>query len=240
MQHGGSPRFSDQFDASEYMKQSWQQTDSQQFPTALDDVNHAIRLLLQEPEKNRLLIKFCALYKLSLKIHIQIRLLVESSDAHRVAQLATVLAEVPTLPLHRVQPIRSAIDKCTKAELYDVAQRLIKLLLTRRPANASELRSLQANIKKKRRQDPNDESSSSLSCDAPPLSEAERFMNKNPVLAYRVPICYQSLQLLSPSGSHLQCSFCHTSFSEKEKKIGESCPSCNYATLQQLNPSSDT
>lgn len=202
----------------DYVGLAWQKLDAKQYPGALDDISHAIRLFVPPSPENNLMIKLCALYKLALKILIEMKLLHQSTDKERVVQLAMFLADIPILPLHRIPFLETAIQLCLESAKIETARRLFKLLQTKQPANIEQLRRRLIQSRSQPHQselqmgDTGSADSSEVSC---------------------FPICYQSLQLLPPGSTYLKCIICESCYSEKEKKLGEACAVCNNGKLQQ-------
>lgn len=174
-------------------------------------MNHAIRLFVPPSPENNLMIKFCALYKLALKILIEMKLLHQSSDKDRLVQLAVFLADIPLLAPHRIPFLESAIELCLEAAKVDTARRFFKLLQTRQVPHIEQLRK---KLMQSRHQPHHHEELDGVSHEAPPG-----------------PICFQSLQIIQPGAPFLKCSVCETCYSEKEKKLGEPCAVCTNGKL---------
>ncbi|MDP2438122.1 MAG: hypothetical protein Q8P67_20460 [archaeon] len=201
----------DQRQPQDYVLLAWKKLEQRQYPGAVEDITHAIRLFVPPSVENNFLIKFCAVYKLALRILIEMKLLHQSSDKDRLLQLSVFLADLPILSAHRVEYLEKAIQMCLEVSRLETARRLFKLLQTMQPAN----------IEKLRKQLMQSRSHTSPGADLEAVSLDSQSTN----------ICYQSLQPLPPQAPHLKCQICATCFSEKEKKHGELCAVCMSGKL---------
>jgi hypothetical protein len=220
----------DQKSAIDYMRTCFEHLSTRQYPLALESVNHSIRLLTQDggADEHRLLVKFCAAYKLALKILIEMKLIHQSSNKSRLAALAVALADAPIDPKHRVAHLATAIDTCTAGHDHTNAKRLIKLMLSLdNPPSADKYRARLAELKRSTSSTFSSSAAPSSSSNAPPASPISET-----ALIVPTRYCFHSLEPIAPTASCLSCDYCETNYSEREKKVGESCPVCSHGKLR--------
>eukprot|EP00007_Cunea_sp_BSH-02190019_P000941 CAMPEP_0174231428 /NCGR_PEP_ID=MMETSP0417-20130205/1951_1 /TAXON_ID=242541 /ORGANISM="Mayorella sp, Strain BSH-02190019" /LENGTH=1743 /DNA_ID=CAMNT_0015309311 /DNA_START=239 /DNA_END=5470 /DNA_ORIENTATION=- len=214
---------------SEYFARCLEKLEHGHFPTALDDAQHALRLLLKEAKEDssaqdwvRRAVKLSVLYKLAVRILIEIKLIEQSRDLTRLAYLSSALATLPLFPRHRLVCLRMAAAANLEAHNYGIAAPFLKTLLSLEVPDAAEIRSrLQ-------------------------LCEDRKLSNEAPEVGVLLPqdlttspgcflpcFCFQTFEHIDKVnlGSWLRCSYCAAIFSSAGAKQDDACSYCSFGEV---------